>query len=309
MKYKEITINTNTQASELVADILSDLGSKGVGIYDTSDIANIYNQQIIWDYIDENLLLNNEVVAVKGYFEKEIFEDTIINLAQRLEFLKENCPFEYGSLEVISKDVDDEDWVNVWKQHYKPINAGKVTIVPNWIDYTAKENEVIVRMDPGMAFGTGEHESTKMCLLLMDEIGVKGKHVVDIGTGSGILGIAAVKLGAKSVEAYDIDDVAVIAAMSNAKVNGVEGNFKVENANLLDKTSSKFDIVLANITSDVLIGLSNDLKNYMFKGSVAIISGIIKQRAEEVKNVYINAGYKVIDSRAMGEWVAFLLEV
>ncbi|MEG1609053.1 MAG: 50S ribosomal protein L11 methyltransferase, partial [Clostridia bacterium] len=175
MTYREITVNTTTEASELVADILSQLGSKGVGIYDSNDYLELKKEDVMWDYVDDSLLVQNKVVAVKGYFEVEICAKVLAELNEQLEFLKENCPFEYGSLEVIVRDVDDEDWVNVWKENYKPIHAGKLTIVPNWIDYKAKDDEVVVRMDPGMAFGTGEHESTKMCLLLMQALDMSRK--------------------------------------------------------------------------------------------------------------------------------------
>lgn len=309
MTYKEITVNTTTQASELVADILSDLGSKGIGIYDSNDFFELIKSEVIWDYVNENLLTKSQIVQVKGYYEKEIIESVLEELDQRLSFLKQNCPFEYGSLEIVSADVDDEDWVNTWKKYYKPINAGKITIVPNWLEYDAKDGEVVVKMDPGMAFGTGQHESTKMCLDLMQDIGMEGKRVIDVGTGSGILGISACKLGAKQVFAYDIDDLAVRASHANAVINNVQDIFDVANSNLLDKSSGSYDVVLANITADVLIVLSEKLKAYVNKGGIVVISGIILKREQEVIEAFLAQGYKVVQRINQGEWVAFKLSV
>ncbi|MDE5548795.1 MAG: 50S ribosomal protein L11 methyltransferase, partial [Clostridia bacterium] len=184
---------------------------------------------------------------------------------------------------------------------------GRVTIVPEWIDYEAEEGEYIVKIDPGMAFGTGEHESTKMCLNLLQAIGMEGKSVIDVGTGSGILALAAAKLGAIAVDAYDIDDNAVKSAKENCILNGLQDKIVVENANLLDKTAGKFDVVLANITADVLIMLSQSLGDYMKKDGIVIISGIILKRENDVKYAFEKAGFTITERINMGEWVAFKL--
>ena len=308
MKYYEITIDTTGEASELVAEILTELGSNGIGIYDPKDILELSANGVIWDYMDEHLIVDDGKAQVKGYFPVDGFDTLKGELDGKLDFLKKNSPFELGSLEMTKTVVDDNDWVESWKENYKPIHAGRVTIVPQWIDYTPAQGEYIVKIDPGMAFGTGEHESTKMCLQLLQAMGVEGKSVIDVGTGSGILALASAKLGAKSVEAYDIDDVAVKAAKDNAALNGLADKLKVDNANLLDKTTGKFDIVLANITADVLITLSATLGDYLKKGGVVIISGIILKREDDVKKAFLGAGYEIIERVNMGEWVAFKLD-
>lgn len=201
--------------------------------------------------------------------------------------------------------VDDCDWIESWKQYYKPIKAGRVTIVPEWIEYVPQDGEYIVKIDPGMAFGTGEHESTKMCLDLLQSLGMEGKSVIDVGTGSGILALAAAKLGAEHVEAYDIDDNAVKSAKENCALNNLDDKIIVANANLLDKTAGKFDVVLANITADVLITLARSLGNYMKKDGIVIISGIILKREDDVKNAFEEAGFSVFERINKGEWVAF----
>lgn len=307
MKYYELTIDTSSDASELVAEILTELGSNGIGIYDNRDLLGLADSGVVWDYMEEHLIEDDGKAQVKGYFEVDNIQEVLSELDKKLAFLKENCPFDYGTLDISKTLVDDEDWVNNWKQYYKPIQEGRVTIVPEWIDYEAKEGEYIVKIDPGMAFGTGEHESTKMCLMLLKALGVEDKSVIDVGTGSGILALASAKLGAKVVEAYDIDDNAVKSAKENCVLNNLQDKIYVANANLLDKTTGKFDIVLANITADVLIMLSNSLGDYLKKDGIVIISGIILKRENDVKKAFEDNGFKVLQRINMGEWVAFKL--
>lgn len=307
MKYYELTIDTSSDASELVAEILTELGSNGIGIYDNRDLLGLSDSGVVWDYMEEHLIKDDGKAQVKGYFEVDNIQEVLSELDKKLAFLKENCPFDYGTLDISKTLVDDEDWVNNWKQYYKPIQEGRVTIVPEWIDYEAKEGEYIVKIDPGMAFGTGEHESTKMCLMLLQALGVEDKSVIDVGTGSGILALASAKLGAKFVEAYDIDDNAVKSAKENCVLNNLQDKIYVANANLLDKTTGKFDIVLANITADVLIMLSNSLGDYLKKDGIVIISGIILKREDDVKKAFEDNGFKVLQRINMGEWVAFKL--
>ena len=307
MKYYELTIDTSSDASELVAEILTELGSNGIGIYDNRDLLGLADSGVVWDYMEEHLIKDDGKAQVKGYFEVDNIQEVLSELDKKLAFLKENCPFDYGTLDISKTLVDDEDWVNNWKQYYKPIQEGRVTIVPEWIDYEAKEGEYIVKIDPGMAFGTGEHESTKMCLMLLQALGEEDKSVIDVGTGSGILALASAKLGAKFVEAYDIDDNAVKSAKENCVLNNLQDKIYVANANLLDKTTGKFDIVLANITADVLIMLSNSLGDYLKKDGIVIISGIILKRENDVKKAFEDNGFKVLQRINMGEWVAFKL--
>lgn len=307
MKYYEVTVDTTSEASELVAEILTEVGSNGIGIYDNNDLADLADSGVVWDYMDEHLIEKDGKAQVKGYFEVDNFDKVRAEIEEKLEFLKANCPFDYGSLEISLNTVDDSDWLESWKQYYKPIKAGRVTIVPEWIDYEAEEGEYIVKIDPGMAFGTGEHESTKMCLNLLQAVGMEGKSVIDVGTGSGILALAAAKLGATAVEAYDIDDNAVKSAKENCILNSLQDKIIVENANLLDKTAGKFDVVLANITADVLIMLSQSLGDYMKKEGLVIISGIILKREKDVKDAFEKTGFTVLERINMGEWVAYKL--
>ncbi|MEG1535966.1 MAG: 50S ribosomal protein L11 methyltransferase [Clostridia bacterium] len=307
MEYKQITINTTTDASELVADILSDLGSKGVSIFDSNDLATFLRSDEVWDYIDESLLTKSAIVKVNGFFTAEEAPSIVKDLEKRLQFLRENCPFDFGSLERTITSVDDKDWVSVWKQNYKPIKSGKITIVPNWINYSAVDGEIVVRLDPGMAFGTGEHESTRLCLSMLQTQDFGGKRIADIGTGSGILAIAMAKLGAESVEAFDIDDIAVDAAKENVALNGLSEIVKVANANLLDKANGIFDFVAANITADILMALSGQLLTYLKRGGEIVMSGIILARKQEVRAKFEATGFELIEEKIDGEWCGYLM--
>ena len=267
MQYREIVVNTTSEGSELVANILYELGSEGVSIFDTEDLYDILHSDVQWDYVEEHLLVKNEVVKVKGYFnadDTDIASKVIAALAQ----LKANSSMKLGSLEESTSVIDDADWVNEWRKYYKPIKVNDVVIVPSWIKYDAAPHEKIVRLEPGMAFGTGTHESTHMCIELLTLLDPTDKVVLDVGTGSGILGITAGVMGAKEVYMYDIDDVAVTAARENIALNHLEDKVSADNANLLSTNSKRADIVLANITARL-----NYARQYYF----CLISQIICQ--------------------------------
>ncbi len=307
MKLREITIETTSIASELVAFIFEELGSKGVGIYDREDFDNLDPNQVLWDYVSDEVLNMDEKVLVKGYFTLEEEQEKMAELATRLDFLRENSPFELGSLDIQKSMVDDEDWIENWKATQQPVELGKITICPSWIDM--EDNGYLVRIDAGSAFGSGQHETTSMCVELMQSIGLDGKSVVDVGTGSGILGICAAKLGAREVDGYDIDDNAVKVAKENVIANNVADKMYVDNANLLDKTNKKYDVVLANITADILIMLSDNLKNYVTDDGDVVISGIIKDRENDVIKAFESKDYKIAERKCNGEWIAFRMKV
>ena len=304
---KRLTISTTHEASELVADIIQDYSNQGVCIYDKEDLINLIQTYQFWDYINQEELEKNEIVKVEGYFAESEIENALVQINQRIDLLKKQSVFNLGSLEMAIDEVENDDWFNNWKKSYKPIHAGKLVIVPSWIKYEKQENEVVISMDPGMAFGSGEHETTRMCLELMEDVGMINKKVIDVGTGSGILALSAAALGSKDVEAYDIDDVAVKAAKENVKINHFEDIIKVANSNLLKNAKNNYDVVLANITADVLQILAKDLKTYVNKDGIVIISGILNIYEDAVKQCYLSHGYKILQRINKGEWVAFKL--
>jgi len=203
----------------------------------------------------------------------------------------------------------EEDWAESWKQYYKPVRLGRITVVPAWEEYTPTADEVIIRMDPGMAFGTGTHETTRLVIRLMQDEISGGERVLDMGTGSGILSIAASKLGAKSCNAYDIDPVAVKVARENAKDDGCD-NITVGVSDLLfgvDLSEGKYDICLANIVADIILRMLPDIEKYVKPDGKIILSGIISPRADEIREAVKSFGYKIIKEEVENDWLAMLV--
>lgn len=307
MNWKEVDIATSSEGADLVANVLFECGSEGVSIYDSNDLMELIKSDIIWDYIDEHLLVKSEVVHVKGFYAQEGFDKTYTAILEGLSNLKSLSGFNLGSLEITCREISDEDWINVWRKYYQPIHIGHIVIVPNWLSYDKQPDETVVYMDPGMAFGTGEHESTKICLQLFSELDCVGKTVLDVGTGSGILGITAAVSGASKVYMSDIDEIAVKAAKENAAANRTEAVTVIVQDDLISNADIQADIVFANITADILISLSKDIGTCLRDGGYVILSGIIKKRYIEVEQAYIKAGYKVDKCIEMGEWCGIRL--
>lgn len=301
MKYKELTISTTTEGSDLVAMILYDCGSDGVSIYDSNDVLEMMKNHRLWDYIEPNVLKQSPIVKVKGCYEEKNFEQVYQNVLAELENLKENSPFELGSLEVETNLLDDTDWVNEWKKYYDTIHISDIVIVPKWIKYSPKEGEKVVLIDPGMAFGTGSHESTRLCLEMFRELDTKDKIVLDIGAGSGILGITASICGAKQVYLSDISALAVKVCGENVQLNNIQ-NATITEADLLESATVKGDIIFANLTADILISLSKNIDKVVNKNGYMILSGIIHARYDEVLKTYLDKGFVLDKSVTLGEW-------
>jgi ribosomal protein L11 methyltransferase len=212
--------------------------------------------------------------------------------------LRENSVFPLGSLEITVKEVNDNEWYDIWKKHYKPIYIRDLIICPVWCEAKGKN---IVYLDPGMAFGTGEHETTRMCLELMQEYGTEGKTVIDIGCGSGILGVSAAVLGANKVYMSDIDPVAICAAEKCACLNKVQNKVSVSKD---IEQNVKGDIILLNIVADVLIYYAEKVKYMINGGGSVILSGIIEKKLEDVVKAYNGKGFKTDKVLRQGEWFA-----
>ncbi|HKL73504.1 MAG TPA: 50S ribosomal protein L11 methyltransferase [Clostridia bacterium] len=297
MKWYEIIVKTTSEGAELVADAFFSTGlTGGVKIVDKNDILDIIKNNKNWDYIDEKLLQMDNTVMVSGFVSKQELQNT----KRRLIEILDNYNVNYG--EITYKEIDNIDWYDNWKQYYNPIEVGNFVIVPKWLNYENSHNKCIIRIDPGMAFGTGEHESTRICLELMSQVDFKSSKVIDIGTGSGILGIGAILNGAESCYMCDIDSIAVEAAIENATLNNVMEKSTIELADLLTQNDIKGDIIIANLTGDILIKLVNDLTKYIVKGGMIICSGIIHSKKCVVINAYKNAGFSLINEICMGEW-------
>ncbi len=306
MKFVELTVHTTSEASELVADVMWEETPHGVTVSDVNDVIALQrDSSVYWDYMDDGLTAQSDVL-VKCFLEPEIAEEKIKRIMQKIAERKElGAGIPFGSLEETKREIDGDDWIDVWKKHFRPIHIGKrVVVVPEWIGYTPQEGEVIVLLDSNMAFGTGEHETTSMCLELLQEHLREGDVCIDVGCGSGILGIAAAKLGAKESYLTDIDPIAVESAEHNAEKNGVRDLVTVAHSNLLTQAKLTGDVVLANITAEVLVLLAPEIPSYLKKTGTLILSGIIADRIEKVRAAFSRAGLVERDLRHKGEWFA-----
>ncbi|MBD5632166.1 MAG: 50S ribosomal protein L11 methyltransferase, partial [Clostridia bacterium] len=221
--------------------------------------------------------------------------------------LKENCKglTPLGSLECTKREVEGDDWIEIWKTHFRPLHIGeKIVVCPEWIAYDKKPEEQVIKLDSNMAFGTGEHETTAMCLKLLQEYLTPDSVCIDVGCGSGILGISAIKLGAKYAYLTDIDYVAVESAKHNSEINGVKNSVTVAHSNLLDNADIKGDIMLANITAEILCSLAPSIPKNLKAGGTLILSGIIESRLQMVINAFTAQNLKLEKQLKEGEWFA-----
>jgi len=208
-------------------------------------------------------------------------------------------------LEITRRVVEGDDWLEIWRKHFRPLHIGaSVVIVPEWIDYDKEDGEVIIKLDSNMAFGTGEHETTSMCLKLLQDYLKEGDVCIDVGCGSGILGIAAVKLGAKLAYLTDIDDIAVKSAKHNCLNNGVSAKAVVAHSDLLNDAEIKGDIMLANITGEILCRLAPSIPKNLKNGGTLILSGIIESRLDMVIKAFTAQNLKLEKKVKEGEWFA-----
>ena len=305
MKYFEISIKTTHEASELVCDLAYNYTDDGVSVKDYNDVIELEKAGKTWDYAEDGVLTESSDVFVFAYVKIDE-EDKIESLKSDLLTLKQNCPFPVGDLTIEKKIVDGDRWREEWKKNFKPIHLNKIVIVPGWMDYEVQEGEMPVIMDSNMAFGTGEHETTSMCVEYLADY-VKGNEtVLDVGCGSGILGICASKLGAKEVIMTDIDECAIVATERNMQVNGIK-NGKVLLKNLLDDNTVKGDIIVCNIMAEVLIAFAPYIGNNLKDNGIIILSGILTDRMDKVISAYENNGFTLLNKKIKGEWSALVL--
>lgn len=306
MKWIEIQIKTSKEAVDAVSNILYDAGAEGVVIEDNDIDISSFD----WDYVDENVLESlqeDSVATVKGYLaQSSSVPDKISLIKERVNRLPDyNLDKGPGNVETI--EVDDEEWSN-WKKYYKPIKIGpQIVIKPKWESYLPSDTEKVVEIDPGMAFGTGTHETTYMCINALQKYIKAGMDVIDVGCGSGILAITAVQLGANKVMALDKDEMAVKVAEENIRLNRVEDRVSVRQNNLLDGIDFKGDLVIANIVADAIIKLLPCVGNNLKDKGVFIASGIIKEREKDVMGYADRCNFSLIERMEMGDWVTLIL--
>ncbi|MBM6819791.1 50S ribosomal protein L11 methyltransferase [Clostridium saudiense] len=299
----EVRVITKSEALEPISGIFYSLDCKGVAIEDPEDILGREQGPLTWDFADINVLEHKgKVAVVKAYFaEEDNIEDVLQYVNERLTELKE-MGLDLGEAKVEHEKMHEEDWANTWKQYYKPSKVGeKIVVKPIWEEYEAKDGELVVDLDPGMAFGTGTHETTRMCIQALERYVKEESTVFDVGCGSGILAIAAAKLGAKLAVGVDLDPVAVESSIENIGYNNLN-NIEILHGNLVEVIDGKADIVVANILAEIICILTDDVKRVLKDGGIFITSGIIHDRVDMVCEKLEATGFEVIEKNRDGEW-------
>ncbi len=308
MKFIELTVHTTSEGSELIADIMWRYTSYGVAISDVKDVIALQrDKSSYWDYMDEDLIAENSGdVLVKAFIAVGDAPTVLPKIRLDIEEMQKNCggALPLGTLETTKREIEGDDWIEIWRTHFRPIHLGAIVVVPEWIAYNKEVGEEIVKLDNNMAFGTGEHETTSMCVELLQKYITPESVCIDVGCGSGILGISAVKLGAKFAYLTDIDAVAVESAKHNALLNGVSDKVVIARSDLLSDSSLKGDIMLANITADILERLAPSIPKNLKEGGTLILSGIINEKLERVIKVYEAEGLTLCENVNKGEWNA-----
>lgn len=302
MDWTEIKIKVPTEATDEAAAIANMAVSHGIYIEDYSDLEQGAMEIAHIDLIDEELIKSDRTHSIIHiYLSKEV------NPKESVEYITERLTALNIEHELCEIDISEEEWENNWKQFFKCTEIGKrLCIRPSWEEYENKDNRVVLSIDPGAAFGTGTHATTSMCLEALEKLVTPDITVLDIGSGSGILSIAAILLGAKDVVGVDIDPVAVKVAKENAEINGVDAATNFILGNLCDKISGKYDIVCANIVADVIIGLLENVGDFMKDDALFICSGIIDIREDDVKAAFTRKNYNIIAEAECENWRAFV---
>ena len=304
----EITIHTTNEASEIVESILLDYGSTGVAIEDPTTL-----EENLHDDFGTIVELSpadfpDVGVVVKGYINELNFDDETFNRFKgELEQLGKNINIgEFFKIETTT--IQDSDWENSWKDYFDILNIGeKFVIVPTWREYENNENKYVINIDPGMAFGTGGHETTSLCIKNLEKYVKPHDNIIDVGCGSGILSIAASYLTDGEIKAVDLDKLAVDVSRENFALNNLENRIVVEEASLLTKETKKYNVIVANILAHIIELMLDDAYNLLEDGGYYITSGIIKDKKDELLEKMLERGFKLVEETSDNEWYSFVV--
>ncbi len=311
MKWNKFTLKTRSEVEDIVISTLADVGIEGVEIQDKQPLTESDKQQMFVDIMpdipdDDGIAYLNFYLDVDENKEK-VLADVRAALAEMQEFL------DLGECTITESETEDKDWINNWKQYFKQFYVDDILIIPSWEEVKPEDRDkMIIHIDPGTAFGTGMHETTQLCIRQLKKYVTKDTELLDVGTGSGILSIIALKLGARHAVGTDLDPCAVPAVEENKEVNGIPveafdmmiGNI-IDDKEVQDKAGyEKYDIVTANILADVLVPLTPVIVHQMKPGAVYITSGILDVKEEVVKEAVVAAGLEVVEVTHQGEWVS-----
>ena len=308
MKWSELSIHTTNDAVEAISNILHEAGASGVVIEDSDELArereNVFGE--IYSLNPDDFPVDG--VRVKAYLAETSF---LLETVEEIKLAINNLQkfnIDIGHNVVTVQEVDEEDWATAWKKYYHPVKiSNRFTIVPTWEDYErVNTDELIIELDPGMAFGTGTHPTTVMCLQALEKTVQPNSSVIDVGTGSGVLSIGAAKLGASKIHALDLDEVAVKSAIENITLNKVEDIVQVTHGNLLDNVNEQVDIVVANILAEIIMTFTEDAFSIVKDGGLFITSGIIATKKEDVRESLQQAGFEIEEVMMMEDWVTII---
>ena len=311
MKWKSFRLKTTTQAEDIVSSMLADLGIEGVQIEDKIPLTAADKEQMFVDILPETEA-DDGIAYLSFYLEEDADTESILkNVRQELEEMSEFM--DLGEWSIEESETEDVDWVNNWKQYFHQFYVDDILIIPSWEDVKPEdEDKMVIHIDPGTAFGTGMHETTQLCIRQIRKHVTPDTEILDVGCGSGILGMLALKFGAKHSVGTDLDPCAIDATYENMEVNGIsKDQYEVMIGNIIDNKAVQdkvgyecYDIVVANILADVLVALTPVIVNQLKKGGIYITSGIIDDKEETVVEAVKKAGLEVLEVTYQGEWVS-----
>jgi ribosomal protein L11 methyltransferase len=316
MKWTKLTLSTMAEAVDLVSDMLNGLGIEGIEIIDNVPITEQEKKAMFIDILPE-LNTEDKTALVSFYLEEDAnLQETLAAIKEGLKELAEFIDIGSGFIEI--SETEDADWINNWKAYFKPFRIDETIVIkPTWEKLEeVKATDLVIEIDPGTAFGTGSHETTKLCILGIKKYLKPGIRLLDVGCGSGILSIIGAKLGAREVLGTDIDPNAVKAAYENAEVNQI-GNetITITSGNIITDTNLQeqvgfegFDMAVANILADIIIPLSGEIGQHIKPGGIFISSGIINTKKEQVKTAILNNGFQILEINEMGDWVSIVAQ-
>jgi len=306
MNWAEVQIKTTPEYEEIITGILYDVGASGLAIEDPRDILEISQSQEGWAVVDPDLIkMESDDILIKAYFSEA--EDIDYKIQEIKYRIKNNDILKDAEPDITVTMVNDEDFAENWKKYFKPLRIGnRIVIKPTWESYELKENDILIELDPGMAFGTGTHETTSLCIEALEKYVKEGDIVFDIGCGSGILSIVAAKLGASKVVAVDVDEMCIKVTNDNIKLNEVQDIVEVKKGNLLDVVKGKANIIVSNIIAEIIVEMIGDLKYHLENNGIFIASGVIEEKIPLVENKLIENGFKIIDTHLKNEWALII---
>ena len=311
MKWNKFRIKTTTEAEDIVCSSLMDLGVQGVEVEDKIPLTQREKEQMFVDILPE-IDVDDGVAYISFYLEEDEDKEKMLQ-AVREELKEIGTYVNVGSMEIEESQTEDVDWVNNWKQYFHQFTIDDVLIIPSWEDVQPEdEDKMIIHIDPGTAFGTGMHETTQLCIRQIKKYVTEDTEILDVGCGSGILGMLALKFGAKHSTGTDLDPCAIDATHENMDVNGISRDqYRVMIGNIIDDKEvqdqvgyDRYDIVAANILADVLVPLTPVILNHLKTGGIYITSGIIEEKEETVVEAVKAAGLEVLEVNHQGEWVS-----